>query len=82
MPTALADLNADALRDLGRVQKVSGANDMTRDQLLDALDGPVDDGMARWLGQSRRDLYLEAKERGIDGVMDMDKWELILALSE
>ena len=82
MPTELEELNADALKDLGRVQKVEGHNDMIREELLDALDGPVDDDMAALLGKKRQELYEMAKDRGIDGdPKDMQKWELIEALS-
>ena len=82
MSTKLEDLTVDAMKDLGRVQKVEGHNDMTRDELLDMLDGPVDDDLARWLGKSRQELYEAAGEKGIDGRMDMQKWELLEALAE
>jgi hypothetical protein len=82
MSVALGDLNVDALKDLGRVQKVEGSNDMTRDELLGALDRPVDDALARYLGRSRQELYEIAGEKGIDGRMDMQKWELLEALAE
>jgi hypothetical protein len=82
MSTALDDLSVDALRDLGRVRKVPGHNDMDRDALLDALDGPVDDALARYLGKSRKELYAIAGEKGIENRMDMQKWELLEALAE
>ena len=46
-----------------------------------ALDGPVDDDLARWLGKSRQELYAAAGEKGIDGRMDMRKRELLEALA-
>ena len=82
MSVELEALSVDALKDLGRVQKVEGSNDMTRDELLHALDGPVDDALARHLGRSRKELYGEAEEAGIEGRMDMQKWELLEALAE
>lgn len=81
MSVALDDLNVDALKDLGRIQKVPGSNDMTRDELLEALAGPVDDDVARWLGLRRQELYAEAKSRGVEAPMDKQKWELIEALA-
>jgi hypothetical protein len=80
--TELADLNVDALHDLARIQKVEGGNDMNRDALVDALDGPVPDTLAPWLGRPRREVYEAAKAAGIDGAKDMQKWELLEALSE
>lgn len=82
MPVELDELNVDALKDLGRVRKVEGHNDMTRDELLDALDGPVDDDMAELLGKSRKELYEMSKDAGIDDPMDKQKWELIEALAK
>ncbi|KIT14225.1 hypothetical protein [Jannaschia aquimarina] len=82
MSTPLEDLNVDALKDLGRVQKVEGHNDMTRDELLDALDGPADDDLAKWLGKPRSEIYEAAGEKGIKGRKDMQKWELLEALAK
>jgi hypothetical protein len=80
--TPLEELNVDALKDLGRVRKVPGHNDMNRDELIEALGGPVDDDLARWLGMTRQELYEAAGERGIEGRMDMQKWELLEALAK
>ncbi|CTQ48947.1 hypothetical protein [Jannaschia donghaensis] len=82
MTTDLDDLNVDALKDLGRVQQVEGHNDMTRDELLDALDGPVDDDLAKWLGKSRQEIYDAAGDAGIEGRKDMQKSELLRALAK
>lgn len=79
--TELEDLTVDALKDLGRVQKVEGHNDMTRDELLEALKGPVDYSISEWLGRPRKELYEVAGERGIEGRKDMQKCELIKALA-
>ena len=81
MSTELGDLNVDALKDLARVQKVEGGNDMTRDELLDALEGPVDDALAKWLGKTRQEIYEAAGEAGIEGRQDKQKWELLEALA-
>ncbi|MEM9796246.1 MAG: hypothetical protein AAF919_07140 [Pseudomonadota bacterium] len=82
MSVALEDLNVDALKDLGRVQKVSGHNDMTRDELLEALEGPVDAELAKWLGKSRQDIYQAAGAHGIEDRKDKQKWELLEALAK
>lgn len=81
MTVDLEDLNVDALRDLGRIQDVKGHNDMTRDALLDALDGPVDDALAKWLGKPRKEVYEAAGEAGIEGRKDMQKKDLLQALA-
>ena len=81
MPVELADLTVDALKDLGRVQKVEHSNDMTRDELLAALEGPVDDALAPWLGRTRQALYEAAGERGIEDRQEKQKWELLQALA-
>ncbi|WGH77405.1 hypothetical protein [Jannaschia ovalis] len=82
MTTELKDLNVDALKDLGRVQKLEGHNDMTRDELLEALDGPVDDALAKWLGKPRSEIYEAAGEAGIEDRKDKQKWELLEALAK
>lgn len=82
MSTALEDLNVDALKDLARIQKVEGANDMKRDALVDALDGPVDDALAPWLGRPRKEVYEAAVEAGVDDPKDKQKWELLEALAD
>lgn len=82
MPVDLSDLTVDALKDLGRIQKVPGHNDMTRAELLDALDGPVPDALAQYLGRPRQDLYEIAGDKGIEGRKDMAKWELLEALAD
>jgi hypothetical protein len=81
MSVPLESLTVDALKDLGRVQKVEGSNDMTRDALLGALDGPVDDALARWLGKTRQEVYAAAGEAGIEDRSDKQKWELLEALA-
>lgn len=81
MSTALEDLNVDALKDLGRVQKVEGSNDMDRKALLEALDGPVDDDLARWLGRPRKEVYEAALDAGVEDAKDKQKWELLEALA-
>ena len=82
MSIPLEDLNVDALKDLGRVRKVEGSNDMTRDELLAALGGPADDALAPWLGRPRQEIYAAAKEAGVADPMDKEKWELLEALAE
>ena len=82
MSVALEDLTVDALKDLARVQKVEGANDMKRDALVDALDGPVDDALAPWLGRPRQEVYEAAKAAGIDDPKGREKRELLSALAE
>lgn len=81
MPVDLEDLSVNALKDLGRLQELPGHNDMTREELLNQLDGPVDDATARWLGRTRQDLYAEAQSRGIDGLKDLRKKNIIRALA-
>ncbi|WP_179381232.1 hypothetical protein [Jannaschia marina] len=82
MAVDLEELTVGALKDLGRVQKVKGHNDMTRDDLLDALDGPVEDALARWLGKPRAEIYEAAGEAGIEDRKDKQKWELLEALAQ
>lgn len=82
MSTKLEDLDVAALKDLARVQAVEGGNDMTRDELLDALDGPVDDALARWLGKTRQEVYAAAGEAGIDDRKEMQKRDLLEALAK
>ncbi|CUH40743.1 hypothetical protein JSE7799_03478 [Jannaschia seosinensis] len=82
MSTKLEDLDVAALKDLARVQAVEGGNDMTRDELLDALDEPVDDVLARWLGKTRQEVYAAAGEAGIEGRQDMQKRDLLEALAK
>ncbi|SEN41385.1 hypothetical protein [Palleronia pelagia] len=81
MPVELSELSKDALRDLGSVRELGGHTDMTRDALLDALDGPVEDDIAEWLGRTRAEVYEAAKEAGIEAPMDKDKRTLILELA-
>jgi hypothetical protein len=81
MSVALEDLTVDALKDLGRVQKVEGSNGMTKAELVEALDGPVDDALARWLGKTRQDLYAAAGEAGIEDRKDKQKWQLLEELA-
>jgi hypothetical protein len=82
MSTPLDDLTVDALRDLGRVREVTGSHKMDRAALLEALEGPVDDALAPWLGRPRAEIYEAAGEAGIEGRMDMDKKELLRALAD
>ncbi|SHI99241.1 hypothetical protein SAMN04488012_10419 [Palleronia salina] len=81
MPVELSELSKDALRDLGSVRELGGHTDMTRDELLNALDGPVEDDIAGWLGRPRAEVYEAAKQAGIDAPMDKDKRTLILELA-
>ena len=81
MPVELEDLSADALRDLGSVRELGGHTDMTKDALIDALDGPVEDDLAKWLGRSRQEIYEAAQDAGIEGAKDKDKRTLILELA-
>jgi hypothetical protein len=81
MSVKLEDLSVDALKDLGRVQKVEGSNDMTKDELIAALDGPVDDALAKWLGRTRKELYAAAGEAGIGDRQDKQKWQLLEELA-
>ncbi len=72
--TELEDLTVDALKDLGRVQKVEGHNDMTRDELLEALKGPVDYSiakMARPPAQGALRGRGRARHRGVQGHAEM-----------
>ncbi|QFU09333.1 hypothetical protein PARPLA_02299 [Rhodobacteraceae bacterium THAF1] len=82
MPTELKTLSKDALRDLGSVRELGGHNDMTKDELIEGLDGPVDDDLAKWLGMTRQEVYQAAKDAGIKGAMDMDKRDLILKMAD
>ena len=81
MPVELSDLSADALRDLASVRQVGGHTEMTKDELIAALDGPVADDLVQWLGRTRQDIYEAAKDAGIDAPMDKGKRTLILQLA-
>ncbi|MBJ3762283.1 hypothetical protein ILP92_05950 [Maribius pontilimi] len=81
MPVELSDLTKDALRDLASVRQVGGHNDMTKDELIAAMDDPAEDDIAEWLGMTRQEVYAAAKDAGIDNPMDKDKRTLILELA-
>ncbi|SPJ24223.1 hypothetical protein [Palleronia abyssalis] len=81
MPVELSDLSKDALRDLASVREVPGHTDMTKADLIDAMDNQAEDDLTPWLGLTRKEIYGAATEAGIDGAKDKDKRSLILELA-
>jgi hypothetical protein len=75
------------LLDRARDLDISGRSDMTKDELLDAIDDATDENgrgegsVASLREKTREDLYEMARDRGIEGRSDMSKDELIEALS-
>jgi hypothetical protein len=69
-------------RDLG----IDGRSGMSKDELLDAIQGATDEngraaGSEASLGEKSKDeLYEMARERGMEGRSDMTKEELVRAL--
>ena len=78
----------DMLDERARELDIEGRSSMTKDELLDAIEGATDEngrgkgGEAALASETKEELYDMAQDAGIEGRSSMDKDELIEALQE